>query len=470
MKKPVQPMLLFLGLLAALYASCTSPRERQAFAELKAAAPTASRGTPARQQENRDLPPLEEKAGLPDYLAYAALNNPGLEAAFNRWKAALLRVPQVRTLPDPKFNYGYFIEKVETRVGPQEQKIGLSQAFPWFGKLSLRSDVALRSAEAEQQRYEAEKRRLFHEVISAYCEYHYLHRSIALTRENIQLVTFIETVARTRYKTDAATHADVIKTQVELGVLGDRLQSLEDLRIPALGRLNAALGRPADALLPTPTPPPEEEVRVSSDELLTWLGQHNPDLKALDALAAAQEAATRLAKNSAYPDFSLGLQFIDTDRARIHGVRDSGKDPVMATLSLNLPIWFGKYRAREREARHRHLAALGQRENKRNRLTVALQKAQYQYRNAGRKIDLFRNTLIPKATESHRVTRQAFIAGKAGFLDLIDTERTLLAFKLALERALADRPQRLAEIEMLVGRELPRMPEETPSNTREVKP
>jgi hypothetical protein len=42
-------------------------------------------------------------------LPYAALNNPGLEAAFNRWRAALERAPQASALPDPRFNYGYSI-------------------------------------------------------------------------------------------------------------------------------------------------------------------------------------------------------------------------------------------------------------------------------------------------------------------------------------------------------------------------
>ena len=49
----------------------------------------------------------------------SALHNPGLKAAFHRLKAALQGMPQARALPDPKFEYGYFIEEVETRVGAQ---------------------------------------------------------------------------------------------------------------------------------------------------------------------------------------------------------------------------------------------------------------------------------------------------------------------------------------------------------------
>jgi hypothetical protein len=110
------------------------------------------------------LPELTEASGLNNYLAYAALANPQLEAAFNRWKAALEMVTQAHTLPDPRFNYGYFIQEVETRVGPQEQRPGLSQMFPWFGKLKLRSEAAREGTNAALQQYEAAKLKLFDEV------------------------------------------------------------------------------------------------------------------------------------------------------------------------------------------------------------------------------------------------------------------------------------------------------------------
>ncbi len=56
---------------------------------------------------------------LPDYLRFASLNNAELKAKFEEWKAALEQVPQAKALDDPKFTYSYFIEEVETRVGPQ---------------------------------------------------------------------------------------------------------------------------------------------------------------------------------------------------------------------------------------------------------------------------------------------------------------------------------------------------------------
>ncbi len=75
---------------------------------------------------------------LPDYLRYVSLNNAELKAKFDQWKAALEQIPQAKALDDPRFTYSYFIEEVETRVGPQRQKFGIMQVFPWFGKIEAR--------------------------------------------------------------------------------------------------------------------------------------------------------------------------------------------------------------------------------------------------------------------------------------------------------------------------------------------
>ncbi|MFO8014418.1 MAG: hypothetical protein R6X20_14060 [Phycisphaerae bacterium] len=142
---------VLLGTVLAITAGCTSsPRPRG-----EVEAPPSLHERYRQQQEHapaptgrHDLPDLGEASGLSDYLAYAALNNPGLEAAFSRWKSAVERMPQVQALPDPRFNYRYYIREVETRVGPQRQAFGVAQRFPWFGTLDLAGGVAAEEARA----------------------------------------------------------------------------------------------------------------------------------------------------------------------------------------------------------------------------------------------------------------------------------------------------------------------------------
>ena len=84
-------------------------------------------------------------------------------------------------------------------------------------------------------------------------------------------------------------------------------------------------------------------------------------------------------------------------------------------------------------------------------LIADLEIALFGLRDAERKIELYRYTLLPKAEQSMKITELAFTAGKAGFLDLMDSQRILLGFQLGHKRALADRAQKMAEIEMIIG-------------------
>lgn len=404
------------------------------------------------------LPDLKAGVELPDLLAYAALKNPGLEAAFDRWKASLERVPQAKSLPDPRFTYRYFIEEVETRVGAQRQSFGIAQTFPWFGKLELRGDAASEAANAERQRYESAKLELFYQVKDAYYEYYYLWRTIAVTQENMTLLKHIEGVARARYKAATAEHADVIRAQVELGKLDDRLRTLRSLRGPIVAKLNAALNRPAADPLAWPGKLREEKVSVTDEQILDLLERNNPELKELEFESAMQRLKIDLAKKNYFPDVTVGVDYIDTaDSTGGRRPGDDGKDPVVAMVSVNLPIWRDKLDAGVRQARYRYWEALRNKEQRKNSLRAEIKMVLYRFRDAERKMNLYRDTLLPKARESLKATEASFRAGKGGFVDLIDAQRILLEFELALERALVNHAQRLAELEMLVGRELPRV-------------
>jgi len=404
-----------------------------------------------------ELPELGESATLEDFLRYAALNNAGLKAAFENWKAALFKIPQVQTLPDPRFTYAYFIEEVETRVGPQRQKFALAQTFPWLSKLSLRGDVAAQQANVERARYEAAREKLFFQVKKTYFEYYFLGRSIVITRENLELLKFLETVGRTQYAAALGPYSDVVRVQVELGKLEDRLRTLDDLQAPTASMLNAALSRPADAPVAWPKSVPAVQMALDDVQVIDLLVRSSPELKALAFAVEKEKKAIELAAKEYYPDLTLGLEAVDTGPAEMGSPADSGKDPVAASFSINVPIWLGKYRAGARESEARHAAAAQALTERRNTLIADGKMALYGYRDAERKIDLYRDGLLPKARQSLEVSLQGFEAGIGSFLAVIDAQRTLLEFELSLERALTDRAERLAELDRLVGEALPRV-------------
>ncbi len=150
---------------------------------------------------------------------------------------------------------------------------------------------------------------------------------------------------------------------------------------------------------------------------------------------------------------TLGVDYIETGPARMSGVADSGKDAVVAGFSVNIPLWWGKYRAGVREAESRYAATLQERRDRANHLSTDLQLALFQYQDAERKVVLYRDALIPKADENVKVIQRSFESGKSDFLSLIDAERVLLEFQLTYERAVADREQGFSTVEKLVGGE-----------------
>ncbi len=451
-------MLCFWMIVAMVsITGCTVSDEQKAFNEFDHLQQQTYSGPIEVATEQRPWTELSPEPTLAQYSAYAAAHNPQLQAAFARYKAALEAIAPARTLPDPRLSYRYFIQEVETRVGPQRQGFGLAQTFPWFGKLEARGDIALEKAQAQGQLFQAAKLKLFYQVKQTYYEYYYLARAISVTKENIVLMDQLQELAQTKYKVGTAAYSDVNRAQVEQGKLADQLRSLEDLRKPIVAKLNAALNRSPTAPLPWPKAVVlEEKIDATDEQVFSWLREANPQLKALDHQIAAEKRAIELAGKDYFPDITLGVDYIDTAGALMAGTPDSSKDPVVAMLSVNVPIWYEKYRANERQAQARYQAALKAKLGQENTLNSDVQMALFKLRDAQRKINLYRDSLIPKTNQVLRASTMAFTAGKADFLDLIDTERELLHFQLSHERALANHAQQVAEVEMLIGRVLPR--------------
>jgi outer membrane protein TolC len=329
--------------------------------------------------------------------------------------------------------------------------------------LKLRGEAALEGANAMQQQYEAATLRLFDEVKQAYYELYYVGRAVGVTTENVELLKLLEEMARSKYESGTAEHGDVIKAQVELDKLRDRLRTLQDFKQPLVARLNAALNRTAESALPFPTNNFPGVLQAGTSQLLEQLKSSNPELKSLDFLAEKDKASIALAKKEFYPDVTLGVDYVQTGEARMAGVSDSGKDPVMVGFSVNIPLWWSKYRAGVREAESRYAATQQDRQDRANRLSTDLRLALFKYQDAERKIALYRDALIPKADQNLKVIQRSFEAGKSDFLSLIDAERILLEFQLTYERAVADREQGLATVEKLAGGESPTL---APANER----
>ncbi|MEZ6184077.1 MAG: TolC family protein [Planctomycetota bacterium] len=441
-----------LTVLSLSLAGCAYDRERTAWTDW-------SELDASFRPMNEEVAPLTSASTLTDYVALALRRNPALQAQSQRWRADLERVPQARSLPDPELTYGGFIEQVETRVGPQRHRFGVSQMVPWPGKLAERSAMALEESEATRARTDAVRLRTVYQVARAYADYYYLASERAVTDETLTLVRHWESVAQTRFRAGAqAAHRDVIKAQVEIGRLEDRLATLNDARKPHVARLRSLLNVPATFEIPWPSSVPATSLAVSDGEVLALIERHSPLLAELNRKISARERGVDLAWQSYLPDFMFGFEYIETGPAvrNAMGVRPSGSgdDAMIAKFGISLPIWFGRYESSVSEARARLRAAELDRADAENSLEASAARALFDYRDAERKLRLYRDSLVPKAEQSLKATSAAYEAGAGDFLDVLDAERVLLEFHLSRERALADRVRSFTELEMLTGTDL----------------
>ena len=379
---------------------------------------------------------------IEDYLNCASANNAELKAKFEEYKAALEQIPQAKTLPDPRVTYGYATEKTD-----QQSTFEFMQEFPWFGTIRSRTDAASAFSNAASKKYEAKRLEIFNELKHWFYEYCFLHRSIEITTENIDLVRHFEQVARSRYSALTAMHPDIIKAQITLATMEDNIKTLNAYRLPLVTKLNSILNRPVIAELDWPNRPENKSVSLNFDMVYSLVIQNNPDIKALGYDIDAARSGRKLAEKRFYPDIGLGVS-VDAGMGR------NMESRVMPIISINIPIWRDSYKAGERQATAMINQTTKEKEQMQNTLAATAQQVLFEFEDSTRKIHLYGDILIPKSKEHLIASENAYQAGTVDFLALLDALQGLLDYQLLYERSLADNAQKLAELEMLTGIEL----------------
>ena len=125
------------------------------------------------------------------YLEQATLNNPGVKAKYLEYSAALEKVPQASSLPDPDLQFGYFIKPMQLLGGNQVADIRLMQMFPWFGVLRSAKDEASKMAVAKFENFRDAKDGLYFNVKSSYYKVYRTIKEIEIAEKNLDNSAFI---------------------------------------------------------------------------------------------------------------------------------------------------------------------------------------------------------------------------------------------------------------------------------------
>lgn len=272
---------------------------------------------------------------IDEYFKTAADNNPGLQSKYKEFEAALQKVHQVNSLPDPTVSFSYFFPKMMS----QRASISLTQMFPWFGTLSAQGNATALMAEAQYQSFLDAQNQLYYEVSAAYYPLYELNRLREIEQKNIDILESYKSIANSKFKNGLSPMVDVLRVDIMLKEAVTNLSILKIKEKSLKTRFNKLLNRDVAVEVSIDTSLATETLQDSfrRDSIAT----NNPLLNALDLKIKASEASELAAQKNGLPKLGLGLDY---------AIMDNGKNIVMPMVSVSIPIFRKKYKAAKKEA------------------------------------------------------------------------------------------------------------------------
>ena len=398
------------------------------------------------------------EGGLSAYVATALEHNADLAAAFARWEASVHRISRARRLPEPTIGFGYFLSSIETRVGPQQARLSLKQAFPWPTKLSAGADAMAARARAAQRRFEAQALRVSQRVARAFWMLWEIRRTRSVHRDHLHIMRGLSQAVRARIATGAGTLADQQQVDLSTARLADAIAGMDEAERAAEAHLRAAIGLESEETLATPDEPEEPAVPKEDKKALAALARRHPSIDSFLLMADAQESSARAEAADRFPSFSLGADWMITGEAAMPNAPESGKDAIIVGAGLRVPLWQGSYSDAEAAARAEAQAHRAQRRSAIDGAMAELERSLSAVRDSARRVGLHRHTLLPQADAAYASVLGAYTSGRGTVAQVLLSQRDLLDLRVELLRARAEHAREWARLEQVSGQELTRVP------------
>ncbi|MFQ5474186.1 MAG: TolC family protein, partial [Dehalococcoidia bacterium] len=326
--------------------------------------------------------------------------------------------------------------------------------------------VALEDTRMALEQLETVRLRVIADVKRAYFQLYVVDRSIDVTEANQDLLRSLIDVARSQVAVGRRSQEDVLRAQVELSNLEAELITLRQRRVTLVARLNDILDRPPQTTIQTPDGFGIREVDPAIDKLLARALKANPELRRVERQIERDRQAVQLAKLAYWPDFMLGFEWIKMEsrdafrpllnpNAALGGgasrMSQDGSDNWAITFGFTLPIWFDKIEGGIEETRRNLSASRRQFTAVRNRVYFQVEDALERARSQQELALIYRDTIIPQAEQTYRVSQASYTAGTSDFLYVIDTWRKWLVFTIEYYRSLGDLERSVADLEQALG-------------------
>jgi len=371
-------------------------------------------------------------------LALAA--EPGQQAM--RAKAAALeaRAMVAGQLPDPRLRVGlnnFPIESGGFRTeGMTHAAIGLQQTFP-AGKtrsISMRQFDLL--ATEMNENAEARSRNVLTAARSAWLDLYYWEQAHELVSESRPLFDDLATVTRSLYSVGRKSQQDVLRAELELSRLQDRLIDIERQRSRAQAVLGEWVG--SDAARPVAPKLPSWGQIPQLESMQAMLLGH-PVLRAADAQIEVRGAGVDLANQRSKPGWTLDLGYSYREGMLPSG--ESRSDFVSLGVTVDLPF-FRKTSVDSTlsAALQERSAAKSVREQTWRSLRSQLVAEHARWHDLTRRLSLYDARILNQAKDNAEASMLAYQSDRGDFADVMrayidDLNTRIEHIRLRVERA-----------------------------------
>jgi outer membrane protein TolC len=437
------------------------------------------------------------------YLHAALTTHPAVMAANERYQASLTLGEQGAALPDPEVMIGYFLNPMAYDGVLGQATLGVMQMFPWPG---TRNDARLygdQRAEAELASLMLTQLELMTRVRESWYSMVELYRREGWLQEHHSWVVQLERLTLTRFESGYASRADLLRLEIERTSLSADLSRLRIELGGAVEAFNTLLGRDPTALIQWPQGRPEAsfeprtehagaslirsdnnseagfapsagnnseagfapsadnnseaDFTPSAGEFLTDVDQssalealspwaYHPRLARSTAQIEASQTAVRQARRMGMPMIGLGAEIMGPNYVMS---MPGNRVPVVAQVSLRLPVWRKAADARVEQARALERASRYEHDLVAQSLQEDYARAISSYNSISEEIRLLREELLPRSRELTDLLVLDFSGGRARLDEVIGVRRSTVNLSLRLERAVRDRNLAASRLQLI---------------------
>jgi len=349
-------------------------------------------------------------------------------------------------LPDPILRAGQFNVPVDTFDFGQEPstqvRLDLLQKIPAGDTLYLKGQKRHAEARGEDAKAQLQETKIKRDTRLAWLELFYLNGSLNKVSESRQAVQELIQVATAIFGTGRDSSQDVLRAQVELSVLDDRLISTKHqahhLKTALVRLIGQAAHQPLSSRLPYLTPPPG--LKQIHRNLLA-----HPSVQVDDAHLDAQSTAIDLATAKYRPEWTAEIRY---------GIRNNDRpDLVTARIAMTLPIFPENRQDRQVEAAHHdHLSAQFIRDARLRDMKRDVERYYSDWKRFGERMDLYKRVVTQRAKATTEASLSAYRAGHSDFAELIRSRLAELDAELKLLRLKVDRAKAHSNLLYIAGK------------------